>query len=447
MIKKKGVAVIFLILLLSPAYLKGNKLIIIRAKKIYTLSSGVIENGMISIQDGKILQVGKDFPVSRGAREIKANIIIPGLIDIHTHIGVYSVPGVQENEDGNEMTTPVTPQVRALDSFNFEDPAIKTGLAGGVTTVVSRPGSGNVIGGTSVAIKLKNAPPDQMVLKEICDLKMTIEGNPVAFHGRYGRMPTSMMGVYYLARKAFVEAQEYKSSWDKYTLDLKAERQVTPPVKDIGKDALVMALKGEIPVHIHVATASEIMSSIRLADEFNLKLTLAHCQWAYLIIDELAKRKDVHFNVGPAMFNSYYDNMLQFKNSPAILANAGLSVSLQIDAVAGRQPGQQHLLHTAALCVRYGMKKEDALKAITISGAQAMLLDERIGSIKKGKDADLVFLDGEPFELLTSVEMVMIDGKIEYQKEVSLRYNHEEKRIFFAAEKRNEHEIIDIKKM
>ncbi len=178
-----------------------------------------------------------------------------------------------------------------------------------------------------------------------------------------------------------------------------------------------MALKGEIPVHIHVATASEIMSSIRLADEFNLKLTLAHCQWAYLIIDELAKRKEGHFNVGPAMFTSYYDNMLQFKNSPAILANAGLSVSLQIDAVAGRQPGQQHLLHTAALCVRYGMKKEDALKAITISGAQAMLLDEKIGSIKKGKDADLVFLDGEPFELLTSVEMVMIDGKIEYQKE------------------------------
>jgi len=415
--KKTGVAVIFLILLLTPAYLNADDLIVIRAKKIYTVSSGLIENGMISVQDGKILQVGKDFFIPKGAREIKANIIIPGLIDIHSHLGVYSVPGVQGNEDGNEMTTPVTPQVRALDSFNFEDPALKIGLAGGVTTIVSRPGSGNVIGGTSVAVKLKNAPPDQMILKEICDLKMAIEGNPVAFHGTYGRMPTSMMGVYYLARKAFIGAQAYKNSWEKYTRDLKAGKPAVPPVKDIGKEALVLALKGEIPVHIHVNTASEIMSCIRLADEFNLKLTLAHCTWAYLIIDELAKRKDVHFNVGPAMFLSYFDNMFQFKNCPAILANAGLNVSLQIDAVSGRQPGQQHLLHTAALCVRYGMKKDDALKAITIRGAQAMLLDKKIGSIKKGKDADLVFLDGEPFEILTSVEKVMIDGRIEYQKE------------------------------
>jgi len=416
MTDKKGVIVIFLIFLMIPVYLNADELIVIKAKKIYTVSSGLIENGMITIQDGKILQVGKNLAFPDGAREIEANIIIPGLIDIHSHLGVYSVPGVQENEDGNEMTTPVTPQVRAIDSFNFEDPALKIGLAGGVTTIVSRPGSGNVIGGTSVAVKLKNAPPDQMILKETCDLKMTIEGNPVAFHGRYGRMPTSMMGVYYLARKAFVEAQDYKKSWDKYALDLKAGKEVIPPLKDIGKEALVLALKAEIPIHIHVNTASEIMSCIRLADEFNLKLTLAHCTWAYLITDELAKRKDVHFNVGPAMFLSYFDDMLLFKNCPAILANAGLNVSLQIDAVSGRQPGQQHLLHTAALCVRYGMKKEDALKAITIRGAQAVLLDKRIGSIKKGKDADLVFLDGEPFEILTSVDMVMIDGKIEYNK-------------------------------
>ncbi len=415
--KRHAVLVIFLIFSLLPGILIGSESYVIKAKKIYTVSHGIIENGIILIKDGKILQVGKNFHVPKEAKEIKANIVIPGLIDIHSHLGVYSVPGVKENQDGNEMTDPITPQVRALDSFNFEDPAIEAGLAGGVTTIVSRPGSGNVIGGTSVAVKLKNAPPDQMILKEICDLKMTIEGNPVAFHGRHGRMPTSLMAVYFLARKAFIEAQAYMERWEKYEKEKEARKEATPPQRDLGKDAIVMALKREIPIHVHVATASEIMSAIRLADEFNLKLTLAHCQWAYLIKDELAKRKDVHFNVGPAMFFSYYDNALQFKNCPAILANAGAKVSLQIDAVQGRQPGQQHLLHTATLCVRYGMKEEDALKSITIRGAEAIGLEKRIGSIEKGKDADLVFLDGEPFEFLTSVEKVMIDGKIEYQKE------------------------------
>jgi len=405
------------LLLFVPLIRAAEEATVIKADKIYTAARGVITQGMIFIKNGKIWRVGKSFPVPAGTKTIEAGIVIPGLIDIHSHLGVYSVPGVAANDDSNEMTNPVTPQVRALDSFNFEDPALRISLAGGVTTIVSRPGSGNVIGGTSVAVKLKNAAPDKMILKEICDLKMTIEGNPVRFHGRYNRLPTSMMGVYFLARKAFVEARAYGESWEKYRKQKEAGIKVDPPARDLGKDALVMALKREIPVHIHVNTAAEIMSCIRLADEFNLRLILAHCQWAYLIKDKLAKRKDVHFNCGPAMFSSYYDDMSVFKNVPAILANAGANVSLQIDAVAGRQPGQQHFLHTAALCVRYGMKEDDALKAITIRGAEAEGLDRRIGSIEEGKDADLVFLDGEPFELLTSVENVMIDGKMEYQRE------------------------------
>lgn len=408
----------FLFLFLIPVLAVSGQTVI-KAERIYTASGKVIENGMILIRNGKIAEVGKSFAIPRGSEVIKGKIVMPGIIDIHSHLGVYSVPGVKENEDGNEIAHPVTPEVRALDSFNFEDPALKSALAGGVTTIVSRPGSANVIGGTSAAVKLKDASPEQMVLKEICDLKMTIEGNPVAFRPGKGRMPTSLMGVYYLARKAFLEAREYMKKWDQYEQDKEAGKEAVPPERDLGKDALVMALRREIPVHIHVCTASEIMSCIRLADEFNLRLTLAHCQWAYLIKDELAKRKDVHFNVGPSMFLSYYGNALVFKNCPAILADAGANVSLQIDAVAGRQPGQRHLLHTAALCVRYGMKKDHALNALTIRAAEGAGLEKRLGSIEAGKDADLLFLDGEPFEFLTSVEKVMIDGRIEYQEKTS----------------------------
>lgn len=400
--------------LLFPLFLHGGETYVIKADRIYTASDGIISAGMILVQDGKIARVGKDFSVPKGTKFITARVVIPGLIDIHSHLGVYSIPLVRENSDGNEMTNPITPQVRALDSFNFDDPAIKAGLAGGVTTIVSRPGSGNVIGGVSVAVKLKDASPDEMVLRDLVDLKMAIEGNPVGAYGRKNQMPATLMAVYYLAEKAFLDAQDYMESWEKYEKEKKDKQDATPPQRDLGKDMLVKVLKREIPVHIHCATASEIMSSIRLADTFNFKLSLGHCYWAHLIVDELADRKDIHFNTGPPMFFTYYDNMLRFKNNPAILANAGLKVSLQTDALGG---GQQNLLHLAALCYRYGMKEDEAIKAVTIREAEAVDLDDRIGSIEKGKDADLVFLDGDPFEIATSIRKVIIDGKIEYEND------------------------------
>ena len=399
-------------LLLSSSLNAAPGMLVIKARKIYTAAQGVIENGMVLIENGKIVKVGKEFSVPRGIQEIVAAVVIPGLIDIHSHVGVYSVPLVEENYDGNEMTSPVTPQVRAMDGFNFDDLTIPASLAGGVTTVVSRPGSLNVIGGTSVAVKLKNAPPKDMVLKEICDLKMAIEGNPQGYWGNLNQMPSSMMGVYFLARKAFAEAQEYQKTWEAYEKDKKEAKDVTPPKRDLGKDVLVSALKREIPVHIHCYTASEIMTSIRLGDEFNLKLSLGHSDKSYLIVDELAKRKDVYINVGPAVFDTYYQNSLEFRNVPAILAESGIKVSLQTDGHY-----QPNLRQFAALCVRYGMKEADALKSITINEAEAVGLEKRIGSIEAGKDADLVLLDGEPFEFLTSVEAVIIDGKVEYRKE------------------------------
>ncbi len=399
---------------ISVGAAEGNSCLI-KAKKIYTVTQGTIENGMILVENGRIVKVAKDIPVPSGLPVLEAEVVIPGLVDAHTHVGVYSLPNVEENSDGNEMTNPITPQVRALDSFNFDDPAIKVGLAGGVTTVISRPGSGNVIGGTSVAVKLKNAPPEEMIFKEVCDLKMAIEGNPVGVYGARKQMPGTLMAVYFLARKAFIEAQEYMKSWEKYEKEKQEGKDVSPPKRDLGKEALALALKREIPVHIHCATASEIVSSIRLADEFHLKLSLGHCYWAYLIVDELAKRKDVHFNIGPPMFFNYFEDPLTFKNNPAILSEAGLKVSLQTDALGG---AQQNLRHLALLCVRYGMKEDEALKSITLRGAEAVGLEDRIGSIAPGKDADLVFLDGEPFDLMTSVTKVLIDGRVEFQGEV-----------------------------
>ena len=408
-----GLAAVAVAFIVSAQAEEGNNYLI-KSKKVYTVSQGTIENGTILVEKGKIVQVGKNISAPEGIPVLEAEIVIPGLIDAHTHVGVYSLPNVEENSDGNEMTNPITPQVRALDSFNFDDPAIPVGRAGGVTTVISRPGSGNVIGGTSVAVKLKDAPPEEMILKEVCDLKMAIEGNPVGVYGARKQMPGTLMAVYFLARKAFIEAQEYLESWEKYEKEKREGQDPSPPKRDLGKEALALALKRDIPVHIHCATASEIVSCIRLADEFNLKLSLGHCYWAYLIIDELAKRKDIHFNIGPPMFFNYFEDPLTFKNNPAILSEAGLKVSLQTDALGG---AQQNLRHLALLCVRYGMEEDEALKAITLHGAEAVGLEDRIGSISPGKDADLVFLDGEPFNMMTSVTKVLIDGRVEFKKE------------------------------
>ena len=391
----------------------GAETLAVKAKTIYPAVGGPIADGVILLENGKIKALGPGVKIPSGAKVVQAAVVIPGLIDGHTHLGVYSTPVVDENADGNEMTNPVTPQVRALDSFNFEDPALKAGLAAGVTTIISRPGSGNVIGGTSVAVKLKNAPPEAMVLVADCDLKMAIEGNPIGAYGNRRQLPTTMMGVYHLARKAFLDAREYQKSWEKYEEEKAGKKDTAPPKRDLGKETLVRALKRELPVHIHCATASEIASCLRLADEFNLRLSLGHCYWAYLIIEELKARTDVHFNVGPPMFFSYFDHQLEFRNGPALLAEAGLKVSLQTDAIGG---GQQNLRELAALCVRYGMSEADALRAITIREAESVGLEKRVGSLEPGKDADLVLLDGEPFDLLTNVERVLIDGKVEYER-------------------------------
>jgi imidazolonepropionase-like amidohydrolase len=395
----------------SAAFSASPDTLVIRAGKIYTATRGTIIDGMILIEKGKISGVGKNLAVPAGALEIDASVVVPGFIDIHSHVGTFSVPFVEENYDGNEATNPVTPQARALDGFNFDDPAIRAAREGGVTTIVSRPGSLNVIGGTSVAVKMKNAPPAEMIIKEDCDLKMAIEGNPSGYYAGLHQMPSTVMAVYTVARKAFIEAQEYRKSWEDYEKSKASGKPMAMPKRDLGKDVLVRVLKREIPVHIHVYTASEIMTSIRLADEFGFRLSLGHSDKSYLVVDELAKRKDVFVNVGPAMFETYHQNSLEFANVPAILANAGIKVSLQTDA----GPEQQNLRQFASLCVRYGMTEDDALKSVTINAAEAVDLAGRIGTIEPGKDADLVILDGEPFEFLTSVRKVIIDGRLEFE--------------------------------
>jgi len=380
---------------------------LIRAAHIHTAAGPVLENGLILVRNGRIAAVGKSLEIPPGIALLEADTVIPGMVDMHSHLGVFGIPLIPETMDGNETSSPLTPELRAVDAFNFNDPGIAAAVAGGVTTIVSRPGSANVIGGVSMAVKLKpGAQYQEMILREICDLKMAIEGNPMNFYGARGKMPSSLGGVYFLARKSFLEAKEYRK---------RRQAGDSGPTQafDQGMEHLLMAIDRKIPVHIHVCTASEIMSAIRLADEFGLRLSLAHVPFGYQIADILAERPDVHLNVGCTTLATYYGDRLQLKNTAAILANAGIPVSIQADTMGNFQGNQRYL---AAMCVRYGMREEDALCAITINAARGVDLDDRLGSIEPGKDADLVFLDGPPFEMTTSVMLTMVEGKIIYKK-------------------------------
>jgi len=388
--------------------------VLIRARILYTAAGAPLIEGWVLVREGKIERVGVDFPVPPGTEVMEAETVMPGMVDMHSHLGLYGMPLIPETMDGNETSSPLTPELRAVDAFDFDDPGIAAAAAGGVTTIVSRPGSANVIGGVSVAVKMKpGARPEDMVLAEICDLKMTIENNPVAFHGAQGRMPATLGAVYWLARRSFLEAREYRDRRQKYRGLRESGGEAAPPPRDPGKDHLVMALDRKIPIHVHVCTASEILSAIRLADEFGLRLSLAHVPGAYQIVDLLARRPDVHYNVGCTTLHTWHGDGLQLKNTAAILARAGLPVSIQADTVGSYQGNQRYL---AAMGVRYGMREEDALRAVTINAARGAGLDGRVGSIEPGKDADLVFLDGPPFEMTTSVLQTMVEGRVVYRR-------------------------------
>lgn len=382
------------------------EVVVVHAKRIYTAQSEQLQNASIVIDAGKIVALGSDVHWPEGAREISAEVVIPGLIDLHSHLGLKE--GANETRLGT-----ITPQVHALDSINFEDPAFHTALAAGLTTLIVRPGSGNLIGGVSAAVKLSHAPLNSRVLKEPVDLKMGFW-----VPGQGSQMAT-MMGAYAAAREAFLDAQRYQKSWDVYDSELRAGKHPPAPARDLGKDNLVKALKREIPVYMHCGHPGYTAGvCIRLADEFNLRLTLGHVWDGYRLVRELSSRHDIRFDVMHAGITADINDPKRFKNYAAILSNAGLNVSLHVDAPVAEQ---QHLRHFATLAVRQGMNESLALKAITLRPAQAAGIDQRVGSIAIGKDADLVLLDGDPFELTTSVDAVLIDGMTEYRRPLSVR--------------------------
>lgn len=379
-----------------------------------TLYTGIgdkpIERGVFVVQDGKILFAGADdgswAPDRFEVRDMKGAVIIPGLVDTHSHIGVWARPHVPANADGNEMSGPVQSGVRAIDALQPDDPGIRMAVAGGITTANVMPGSGNVIGGQTIYVKLRGRTVEEMrVTGQLPDggvilggLKMANGENPKNYGKKKEQAPFTRMKVAALQREQFVKAKEYKAKKD---AGEKVER-------DVSLEPLVEVLEKKRTVHFHCHRADDLMTAIRISEEFGFELVLQHATEGYRVAEILAKKK---IPVSLTLVDSpggKAEVMGLLEENAAILEKAGVAVTINTDDSVTES---RFYLRTGAIAVRGGMTEMEALRALTITPAKLLHLDHRVGSLAKGKDADFVVLSGKPFSTYTHVLETYIDGK------------------------------------
>ncbi|GAB6189018.1 amidohydrolase [Marinitoga arctica] len=372
--------------------------ILFKNANIYPITSDPFKGDLL-IENGKIKKIGKSIRAKADqVIDIEGKYIFPGFIDAHSHIGVFEEGVGMSYQDGNEMTDPNTAQVRVIDAFYPEDAAIKRALKGGVTTVMVVPGSANPIGGQGAILKFKSKIVDEMIIKEPAGLKMAMGENPKRVYGSQNKLPATRLGSVAVIRDYFLKVKNYmkkKEKEDFNEFDLKME---------IGEKVL----KREIPARIHAHRADDILTAIRLSEEFGFDLVIEHATEAYKVADYI-KEKNIPLVLGP-LFG--FRTKLELKDlsfeALRIINEKGILAGLMCDHPV------LHLEHAnvqAALGMRYGAKEEDLLKMLTINPAKILKIEDRVGSLEPGKDADIVIWNYHPFDVRAKAESVYIEGK------------------------------------
>ena len=359
--------------------------------------------GDIVIEKGKIVSVGGDAGKDGDVIDAEGLHAYPGFVDAHSHIGLDAYGGPTGGTfDINEMNDIVSPHLRGIDSYNAHDTAIPMALAGGVTTVAAGPGSANVFGGTFLAVKLYGNTVDEAVIDPSVAMKCAFGENPKRCYK--DKCDSARMTTAAIFRQTLFEARDYMLRKEAAGDDI-----TKMPKFDMKAEALIPVLRREIPLKAHAHRADDIMTALRIAKEFGLKITIEHCTEGHLIVDEL-KEADVPVAVGPTLTNASKVELLNKSwTTPGILAEAGLRVSIITDAPV---IPQQYLALCAGLAVKAGMDPFKALQAITINPARHIGIEDRVGSLEAGKDADVVLTDGDPMVSDTVVRYVIADGKV-----------------------------------
>jgi imidazolonepropionase-like amidohydrolase len=358
----------------------------LKGATVHTVSSPKILNATILVEKGKISAVGEDVRIPDGVKilDVRGKVIIPGLIDIHSHLGVLA--------DSNEYSQPIGPEHRALDAINLKSPDWADAVSGGVTTIVTGPGAAERISGQSITIKTFGASREKRILKASGEVKMAV----------YGRSLSHIQAI----RGSLIKARKYMNTWNKYE---SGGKKGPPPRRDLAMEALARVLRGEGRIRVHTYYAHDMLSFLKLKDEFGFRLTFEHSTEAYKIAEEIAKR-----NVGcvcyPLVREAMPDDVMR---GIAVLHDAGVKIAFHTDYPVTQQ---KWLRFCAMISMRYGLPEEAALKGMTVNPAELAMVSDRVGSIEKGKDADLVVLNGPWYELCSRVDMVFVDGVLAYDR-------------------------------
>lgn len=369
--------------------------------------SGDPFDGTIVLDEGKIAALGADVDTD-GAEviDLQGQWVTPGLVESHGHVGIDEEGHGWAGQDTNEGTDAVGPRFRALDGIHPTDESFRDALSGGVTTIVVKPGSASPIGGQTVALKSWGRMVDEMVIKQPCSIKSALGENPKRFYGQMQqKAPKTRQGVAAVIRQALMKAQDYVAKRDH------AEAEGKPFQRDLDMEVLAQVLSGEVPWCQHCHRVDDITTAIRLADEFGYRLIINHGTEAHLIADYLADR-NLPVVIGPLLTGRSKQELSQRSMSnPGRLTRAGIKIAITTDAPV---VPINYLALQAELAVREGLDPESALKSITLWAAEIMGLDERVGSLEVGKDADVVVWTGDPLQAASRATQVFIDGRRVY---------------------------------
>ncbi len=372
---------------------------------IHTMTdAGILENGYVCIENGKITEVGTGTPSVLAPEDIDAggSVLLPGFIDAHTHLGIIENGIAFEGDDCNEATDPFTPHLRVIDGVNPLDHCFAEARAAGVTTVMTSPGSANACGGTMAILKTAGRMADRMQIGT--GVKFALGENPKSVYNDRDETPITRMATAAMIREGLATAQRYQQELD----FAESDPDEHMPDYDAKSEALLPLLERDVKAHFHCHRADDICTAIRIAREFNLDYVIIHGTEGHLIADILAE-ENAKVIAGPILCDRCKPEMQNLTISgPSVMQKAGVKLALCTDHPV---IPIQYLPTTAALAVKGGMKREDALYAITAGAAEILGVENRVGSIAPGMDADIQLYHGDPLDLLCDPWMVLIDGK------------------------------------
>lgn len=378
-------------------------MLLIQNGLLHTMESDKPIYADLLIKNGKITQISEKIIPTEKMKIINADKmhIFPGFIDAHSHIGISEEKMTAQNDESNEETDPITPTMRAIDCINPMDSAFHNALAAGITGVMAGPGSSNAIGGQFAFIKTEGRRIDDMIVLAPAAIKVAFGENPMTNYGLNGNTPSTRMGIASLIREELFRAKQYFEANE-------------TEAKDFTLECYRELFEKKIPLKAHAHRADDIFTAIRIAKEFGLNLTIDHCTEGHLIAQEIAK-SGFPAIVGPSLAsrNKKEVGLSDFKTA-GILHKAGVLTALTTDHPVSRI---QYLPLCAALSAKEGLGESDALRAITINAARICNVDHRLGSLKVGKDADIVIFDGNPLLITTEVKVTIINGKIAWPKQ------------------------------